>query len=450
MSRAPRSELRVKGLGLRARFAFSMSIALAVVMLLAGALLYVSVSRLSDNRVHQSFSGAARFSRDTPAYERVPGGFLNDGVRIQEIVYGDDLHGTIYSYGDEQLGYETIFVPQADDGRRATLGLLIGVITLVVLVGACVALLVASQVTRPIQSLIDDVRQIAKGNLNKKVKARGAGEIELLGRSIDRMTADLREAQEAELELSIRKREREVAGGVREALMPLTTPEIPGYDTGGSFLPGPDFGGDFHQFIERADGRLGLLVCGVSGNGIPAGLVGATARSYLRGELEQTDDLVGSLQRVNRWVFGDVRRGMYVTALYALLDPEAGRAQIVCAGHRVPLLRYDAAEDQVRVVHPEGIALGFDKGPVFDRRIQMVETPIEPGDRFLLTNSGPVELTSPDGKELGEKPFYSRFLKHAALETTPFLKSLRRDLESFTGGQGLDRDVSLLTIRRDP
>jgi phosphoserine phosphatase RsbU/P len=320
---------------------------------------------------------------------------------------------------------------------------------LVVLVGAGVALWVASQVSRPVDVLIEDVRQIAKGDLEHRTHAVGAGEVELLARSIDRMTTDLQDARQAELELSIRQREREVAAGVREALLPLATPLVPGYDVGAAFLGATDFGGDFHDFIERSDGRIGLLVCGVSGLGFPAALVGATARSYLRGELERGDDLASSLRRVNRWLFEDMRRGMFVTALYALVDPAAGRAQIACAGHRVPLLRYEAAGGQMRVVHPEGIALGFDKGPVFDQRIQVVETPIEPGDRFVLTNSATVEVRSDEDRELGEKAFYARVLKHAALDTPQFLKAVRRDLERFGGEAGLNRDVSLVTIARE-
>ena len=144
-----------------------------------------------------------------------------------------------------------------------------------------------------------------------------------------------------------------------------------------------------------------------------------------------------------------MRRGMFVTALYALLDPDAGRAQIVCAGHKVPLLRYDAEVEQIRVVHPEGIALGFDNGPVFDRRIQTVETPIEPGDRFVLSNSAPIEITNEGGQELGEKGFYARVLKHAPLDTTQFLKGLRRDLDRFAGVADVNRDVSLVTVSRE-
>jgi serine phosphatase RsbU (regulator of sigma subunit) len=447
------SDHRVRGMGLRARFALAMTAALTLVMSLTAYTIYVGAGRIADNAREVALTAGTKFSRDLPPIEEGSSGALHvNGVRSRSFTYGAGEEGTMYVFGDEDdpVGFPyKFYVPATERSDHILLRLLFAIMAIVVLVGAGVALWVASQVTQPVQDLIEDVRQIAKGDLRHRTHAVGAGEIELLARAIDRMTSDLEAAQEAQLELSIRQREREVASGVREALLPLTTPLIDGYDLGAAFLGSADFGGDFHDFIERDDGKVGLLVCGVSGMGFPAALIGCTARSYLRSELEKTDDLVQTFRRVNRWLFADMRRGMFVTALYALLDPGAGRAQIVCAGHKVPLLRYDAEGGQIRVVHPEGIALGFDKGPVFDRRIQMVETPIEPGDRFVLTNSAPVELVNEAGQELGEKGFYSRVLKHATLDTTQFLKQLRRDLEKFAGMGGLNRDVSFVTVSRE-
>jgi sigma-B regulation protein RsbU (phosphoserine phosphatase) len=224
---------------------------------------------------------------------------------------------------------------------------------------------------------------------------------------------------------------------------------VEGYDLGASFLASARFGGDFHDFIERADGQVGLLVCDVGGRGVPAALVGATARSYLRGELLRTEEVGDSLARVNRFLAADMRRGMFVSALYALLDPVRGVATVGCAGHKVPLLRLAAADGSLRVVQPEGIALGFDKGPVFEQRLQVVEVPIEPGDRLLLSNSAPLRIESPQGEELGEKAFYARVKRSAAADTPRFLKALRRELEQFACQEDFQEDLALVSLSRN-
>ena len=131
------------------------------------------------------------------------------------------------------------------------------------------------------------------------------------------------------------------------------------------------------------------------------------------------------------------------------IESEEGVAEVFCAGHKLPLLRYAAEDQSLRVVHPEGIALGFDQGPVFDRRIEMIVTPIEKGDRLVLANSAPVAIQNEEERELGEKAFYARVKKHATLDTSRFLKALRRDLEQFAGGAGVQQDVSLVTILRE-
>jgi len=450
------TDLRVRGLGLKARFVLTLTLALTPILAVFGFLLYVGASRIASDQKDAALSQATRFTHDERPYED-QGMVRKDQneVEIHRFTYGpkNDKTGRFYRYAKKDpLPHETPFAVYVPDQRKVgdeMLGMIVGFFVVILVAGAGAGLWVASQVSRPIHKLIDDVRQIAKGNLAHRTKVVGAGEIELLSRAIDRMTKDLDEAQEAQLKLSIREREINLASGVREALLPLTTPLLEGYDVGAAFISSEAFGGDFHDFIERPDGSVGLLVCEVSGRGVPAALVGATARSYLRTELERSDDVGEIFRRVNRWLAGDVRRGMFVTALYCLIDHTEGRATVACAGHKIPLLRYAAADRSLRVVHPEGIALGFDKGPVFDRKLEIVDTPIEKGDRLVLTNSAAITVKSYEGAELGEKNFYGRVKKHATVDTGAFLKALRGDLNRFAGEGGVQEDVSLVTVSRE-
>ena len=449
-------KLPMKGIGLRLRFTLAMSLALTLVMSIAAVSLYRRVTRVADEVMDRTIGEAVLLSHSPPEpFSHAEFGDVRTEtqVGVYPMTYGtEQKEGLLYCYpsrqpDDPKKGFR-LLVPGRIEFGKYIQGMIITIAVVVVVVGAGVALLTAVQVTRPIHRIIQDVRQIAKGDLQHRTKTGGSGEVELLARAIDSMASGLKEGEGVRVELSVRERELDLAAGVREALLPTATPLVEGYDLAAAFLSSPRFGGDFHDFIELPDGLVGLLVCDVSGRGVPAALVGATARSTLRGELARTSDVTEALRRVNRWLSDDVRRGMFVTALYALIDPAAGRATVACAGHRIPLLRYVAAEGSLRVVHPDGIALGFDRGPVFERRLQVVETPIERGDRLLLANSAPVRLQNPEKKELGEKAFYSRVLKHATLDGPQFLKALRRDLEQFAGEGGIQDDVALVTISR--
>jgi sigma-B regulation protein RsbU (phosphoserine phosphatase) len=371
-------------------------------------------------------------------------------VKSAPILYGEHLDkpGHLYRYEFSGQSLDLI-VPASGDtmAEQEFLGLIVGVVITVLVAAAIVSYWIAGQVARPLEQIVTDIGHIAAGNLRHRTRVSAGGEIALLARSVDRMAKSLQDAQQTELELSIRQREMEVAAQVREALLPQSTPILPGYDLAAEYVAAQELSGDFHEFILHESGQVGLLVCDVAGQGLPGALVGATARAYLRRELSHAP-LSEALKTVNRQVVEDVRRGMFVTALAVLIDPKENVATIACAGHKLPLIRYCAADGKIRLVQPEGIGLGFDRGPIFDTRLQVQELSIEPGDRFVLANTAAVSIQNESGEELGEKRFYAHVLRLAAADGATFLSKLFDALNKYAGERGLGRNISVVTVSR--
>lgn len=470
------SDLRLSGSTLSTRFSVSMSIALAVVMLAAGAFLYSWIVGKAGDIQEQAFVEAVSFqgpwqqtyledvkreaeglpprSGKSEAAQPIQGTtkeFAGTDVRRVNVMYGEkfDKPGFMYIYKDVKppLIVSDKTKEQAGEGL---LGMILAVTLCVILVGALVAWTIAASVSRPLQLIVADINQIASGNLRHRTRVRAGGEILLLAKSIDRMAGNLEAAQEAQLELSVREREIGVASEVREALLPQTTPSVKGYAISALHVDCPTPGGDFHDFLELEGGRVGILVCDVSGRGIPGAMIGAIARSYLRSELERAgDDVAGAMSRANRAIARDARRGMFVTAMYVLLDPKEGIATVACAGHKLPIVRFAAEDGKIRVVHPEGIALGFDKGPVFDSTLKVQKIPVDRGDRIVVSTTGSVRVKNADGAELGEKAFYRSVLQHAKAPCDTLLESVKADLEAHAAGEAFPNDISIVALARD-
>lgn len=455
--RSQDSDLRVKGLSLWAKFTLSMTIALAVVMLVAGYSLYSTSLNLAHGLQERTMVESTKLAlrgmkmgEDFVQADTQAMSFERGRVQRFQIRYSpDNTMGYLYQATAEGK-VANVVVPQkiGENLQSGLLGLIIAISSAIVFIGALVSFFIANQVSKPLEILIDDIRQIAHGNLRHKTRVRAGGEVALLARTIDRMTASLAEAQEAEVELSIRDRESEVANEVREALLSDTTPQIDGYDVASLHMSSADPGGDFHDFIVYEDGRLGLLACDVSGTGVPGALVGATARAYLRAALADAEDVEQALRTINHELARDLKRGMFVTCLYALIDPAQHTAKVLCAGHKLALVRYTAEDQKVRLVHPEGIALGFDAGPVFDRSIQATDIPLAPGDRLFLSNTGPVKVVNAEGAELGEKNFFRSVMRHAGADSENALDGVAADLENFAGEEEFPADITFVTIRR--
>ena len=449
------------GLSLRLRFTLTMSIALAIVMIGAGYLLSQGVTNAAkiafERRVGESVEltvaevRAGNYKQDGDTAVLIPGTNTKRFPVHYGLLDGRSEKAEIYAADGEEGARPVLLLVPDDSGRsgRGLLDLILGITACVIVVAGVVSLIVANSVATPIQALVDDVRQIARGNFMHRTHVRVGGEVRALAREIDKMAASLNDAQAAELDLVAREREMEVADEVRESLLPEGTPQVIDFDLQALQIGCPTPGGDFYDVLEYSDGRVGLMVCEVSGTGIPGALIGATARAYLSSILPRSANVTEGLRMVNRHLAKGVRRGMYVTSMFALLDPRTGEVEVACAGHKVPLLQFVAADRKVLQFQPEGIALGFDKGPVFDRTHARIKIALAPGDRLLLSNTGPLQVQNSQGEELGEQAFYRIAHKKAFASSEEFLGTIDSALDTFAGEEDFPHDISVITIRRE-
>jgi serine phosphatase RsbU (regulator of sigma subunit) len=107
-------------------------------------------------------------------------------------------------------------------------------------------------------------------------------------------------------------------------------------------------GGDFYDFLELEDGRLGLVVGDATGKGVPAALVMASARSMLRAVAQSSDSPGDVLRRVNAPLVTDIPQNMFVTCFYAILEPKSGHLVYANAGHDLPYLQHGDEVEELR------------------------------------------------------------------------------------------------------
>src|SRR5919206_4178213 len=144
-----------------------------------------------------------------------------------------------------------------------------------------------------------------------------------------------KEAQERErIEQELR-----IARLIQQTLLPKTLPQIPGYHLAAYYQPAREVGGDFYDFLELDDGRLGLVVGDVTDKGVPAALVMATTRTMLRTYAQRLFSPSEVLRLSNEALVTDIPPNMFITCLYAILEPESGRLVYANAGHDLPYLR---------------------------------------------------------------------------------------------------------------
>jgi serine phosphatase RsbU (regulator of sigma subunit) len=316
-----------------------------------------------------------------------------------------------------------------------------------ILLGVGVAFWMGGRITKPITDLTHDVEIIAKGNLDHHPKIVGRDEIGVLARTVDRMTKSLHEAQNNELEHAKQKHQLQVALEIQANLFPKNLPALPGYDVSSHYQAGPEVGGDYYDVIVLPDGRWLMMVASASGKGIPAAMLTTMARSFITALAEREKSPSDLLRVVNRLLSPDLRRGMYVTALMCLLDPRTGKLVVANAGHN-PLILFSGAEKKVKPIHSDGIALGFDKGPIFDRSLREIEIELKVGDRIVLCTKGLFTIRSHEEQELGEGRFFQLVEREGAKDSGAFVKLVSHTLEKYAEGGWMETDVTFVTLQR--
>jgi serine phosphatase RsbU (regulator of sigma subunit)/predicted ester cyclase len=250
------------------------------------------------------------------------------------------------------------------------------------------------------------------------------------------------------LEQEIRERERveqelRVARSIQQASLPKDVPEVEGWEISPQYRPAREVGGDFYDFLELPNGRLGLVVGDATGKGVPAALVMASARSMLRALAQALGSSSPGevLGRVNDSLVTDIPPNMFVTCFYAILDPESGHLVYANAGHDMPYLRRrsgDAEELRAR-----GMPLGLMPGMSYEEK----ETILEAGEAALFYSDGLVEAHDPEGEMFGFPRLRTLVAEHG--EERSLGEFLLEQLYSFVGeGWEQEDDITLLTLRR--
>jgi len=236
------------------------------------------------------------------------------------------------------------------------------------------------------------------------------------------------------------EQELRVARGIQQALLPKDLPELDGWEVTAYYRPAHEVGGDFYDFIELDDGRLGVVVGDATGHGVPAALVMANTQSVLRTVAQSGASAPGqALAAANEVLHTYIPPNMFVTCFYAILDPKSGLLSYANAGQNLPYCR---REDAASELEARGMPLGLMPGMSYEEK----EVVLGPGEGVLFYTDGLVEAHNPRGEMFGT-PRLRGLLRDLSENGRSLSATLMEELESFTGeGWEQEDDIALLTL----
>ncbi|MEM6391971.1 MAG: SpoIIE family protein phosphatase, partial [Planctomycetota bacterium] len=320
------------------------------------------------------------------------------------------------------------------------------VVAMVLLVGV-LAWWSARTVTRPVMRLAEAAERLARGDLETRVRdTKRKDELGSLERLFNTMTPRLRDRVRLKGAL-------QVAMEVQQSLLPGEPPELEGVQLSGGSWYCDETGGDYYDFLELSsaeelgDGRLGVAIGDVTGHGIAAALLMATARALLRARIGHPGSLAEVFGDVNRELTGPGFSGRFMTLFYLLLerDAEAGRVRLrfVSAGHD-PALVYDPATDTFSELEGADVPLGIEPGWAFNEHT--ADAP-PAGSVMFMGTDGIWEAFNRDDELYGKDRLKAAIRRNAALDAEGIAQAIRLDVDAFRGGCEQKDDITMVVLK---
>jgi phosphoserine phosphatase RsbU/P len=229
-------------------------------------------------------------------------------------------------------------------------------------------------------------------------------------------------------------REAEEARAIQQALLPRSSPLIPGFCVTGLSIPAGAVGGDWYDFIPLSDGRWGLVLADVSGKGTAAALLMSATRGMLRSLASMSSGPAEVLARLNNMLLDDFPSGRFVTMVYAELDPAKRTLRLANAGHLPPLLVEPHGHTWIQT--EQGLPLGVSASKFSETQVEL-----HPGARVAFYSDGITEASFDSGEEYGPERLLAQLQSpDVSLET------LLADVKKFVNGTGLRDDATVILV----
>jgi sigma-B regulation protein RsbU (phosphoserine phosphatase) len=238
------------------------------------------------------------------------------------------------------------------------------------------------------------------------------------------------------------RRELEMAARYQKFLLPKGA-ELPGARITFLFEPCNAVGGDYFDFLELGDGKLGFVVADVSGHGVASAMTASIVKALLPGYLRQFLSPAQAFRYLNQDLMRLTQEDVFVTAFAALYDPNRSQLSWCLAGHPPPL--YLPKNQAARALTAESLFLGVfeSDSPLFDLADRV--EPVKPGDRLALYTDGLTEAPDAGGELFGLNRLRASLDRNNDCDLETLRKNVWQDLQNFVRGEFPD-DVAFILV----
>ena len=184
---------------------------------------------------------------------------------------------------------------------------------------------------------------------------------------------------------------------IQTGLLPQTSPSIQPLEVGFAHQAAWELSGDFFDFLEYPDGRLGIALGDVAGKGTAAALLASLSVGILRSQVLQSRGRPSEiLSKMNHQLRDLNIEHRFVALLLAVYEPEERRMRVSDSGVPQPLL---VREGRLETIDVTGVPLGRLEDLSYKEELLS----LRPGDVVAFLSDGVEDCVDVEGRAFGRE-----------------------------------------------
>ncbi len=258
----------------------------------------------------------------------------------------------------------------------------------------------------------------------------------------DTMPAHIRRISERER----MAKELEIARQVQMKLLPKSSPVLPHCDVAGLCIPALEVGGDYFDFIQLGENKLGIAIGDVSGKGVPAAIYMTLTKGVFQSHAEANVSPKVVLTKVNNLLYRTIERDSFVSMFYAVIDLEKKQMVYARAGHN-PAIYFSRKGNRFSMLESAGLALGLERGDLFVKVIEEETMSLQEGDVLVLYTDGFTEAMNDEQQEFSEAKFLEVIDNAKHLSAREIILAVQEAIKAFVGDVPQHDDMTIVVVK---
>ncbi|MBU0985479.1 MAG: SpoIIE family protein phosphatase [candidate division Zixibacteria bacterium] len=330
--------------------------------------------------------------------------------------------------------------------REASILTVVSITLLMLVIGLPVTMLLVNRKLNPVKVIADHLKTMSLESPQLDIPVKSKNEFGYLAKTLNVMGQKLDAARQKMIENERMARELEIACEIQASILPKEYPSAQSYEFAGAYRSAKEVGGDYYDFIDFRDDHIACIVADVSGKSLPGMLVMLMTRDIIRQVTRVERQPAAVLCAVNKELRNNIKKGMFVTMFYGLLNRSTGKFTFASAGHN-PLIHRSSGLEKPTLIKTKGYPLGLMAPAQFDSRIETGSIQLKAGDWLVQYTDGVNEAQNAASEEYGMDRLQECIMSATDGDPSVFVKTTMDNHSAFVGGTEQFDDITIMALK---